>query len=312
MIGKLALFAALAGSAVGATVVLADDRAPVASDVPVIAATRPEAAPTPTPMPARDIHVLVQTPDPKGAQPWAVRRFTTTLSNRSLVDCFELGRLDGDRFGWVDATGTFEPVGAGSSEWTTICRAPAAQRALGVSAQRFTMLTQPAGGTLEPLESVTFGVAASAAARVVPSDEPALVPGPDGIVLRVVPGQSPPGPFAGVLEYRDGRRTRFNRIDPPRWKGERAIAGTETVAVRAPDPAGGEPWADRLAGRAREHLPVRARPRDRHAARACGALARHRLSGSRAAGRDLPRPGAHTDTGVSAAARRAQLEHRRR
>ncbi|MDA0164899.1 hypothetical protein OM076_31810 [Solirubrobacter ginsenosidimutans] len=242
MIAKLALVAALGGSAVGAAAVLADDRAP--APVPAVAAASTPAEPTPPPMDARDVRVVTQAPDAKGGAPWAIRRFKSPLKNGTTVECSEVGRLDGERFGWIGASGAFAPTLPGHAGTPMICKNPDQERAVGVSVQRFTTLTQPENGALEPLETVTFGVAAPAITRLVPDDEPPLAPGADGIVLRIVAGDASPGRLlTGVAEYRDGHRVRFNRTGMPRPKGERPVAGTETVAVRAPDPAGGQPWA---------------------------------------------------------------------
>jgi hypothetical protein len=241
MIGKLALVAALAGSAIGAAAVLADDRAP--APVPAVAAAGTPAEPTPPPVDARDVRVILRSPDPKGGLGWAVRRFDQTLRNGTVVACYELGREGSDRFGWVGLDGVFRAARAGRSETPSLCRDAQVERAIGVSMQRFATLTQPENGSPQPSEAVTFGIAAPTVARVLPADEPPLKPGADGIVLRIVTEEIPPGSLTGVTEYRDGHRVTFNHNDLPPGRRERPLFGTESVAVRAPDPAGGEPWA---------------------------------------------------------------------
>ncbi len=241
MIAKLALVAALTGSGIGAAVVLAGE--PASKAAKVLSIATPVGEPTSPPLPARDARLVVQVPDGKGGAPWAVRRFAATLENGSVTTCFELGRLDGERFGWIGLDGGFATVRPGHSEAPRHCRDPGLERAIGASVQRFTTLEQRAGGVPRPLETVTFGVAAPTVARVLPADEPPLSPGTDGVVLRIVPREAPSGRLTGEVEYRDGRRVQFNGGGFPRAKGEQPVAGTETVAARAPDPAGGEPWA---------------------------------------------------------------------
>jgi hypothetical protein len=235
MIAKLALVAALAGSAAGAAVVLADEPAPA----PRVPAVR-TAAPTPGPpaLPAAGVTIADRVNDPAGGAPWAVRRFTTTLRNGTTAECHELGRVAGDRFGWIDAAGSFKPVRAGSQRLPGDCRAPRALQKAGATLQRFTTVTADS----EPLETVTFGAVAPAIRTIEPADEPPLRPSAGGVVLRIARGERGGAILTGTLVDRDGRRTRFNDVRMPPVRGGEPRPGTRFVAARAPDPAGGIPW----------------------------------------------------------------------
>ena len=113
MIAKLAAIAALAGSAIGATVVLADDRAPAPAKVPAVK-RRPQGRADPAAdRGARRQARRSRCPTPTAAPAWALRTFDDAAGND--CECFEVGRLQGERFGWIDAHGTFTPAEPGQS-----------------------------------------------------------------------------------------------------------------------------------------------------------------------------------------------------
>ena len=193
---------------------------------------------------ARDVRILRQLPDPASGRPWAIRRFTGKSGNVA-VECHQIGRLDGERFGWVDAHGAFTVKPPASSELSGICNPAGQPRSFGAQPMRFTMLTLPPGGAPQPLVTVTWGVAAPDVRALIPEGEPPIAIGDDHLFLDVRKGEGGRAPVVGVLEHRDGTRESFNL---PPGRGERPVEGTQHVAVRTPDPAGGEPWA-MLAGR---------------------------------------------------------------
>lgn len=244
MIVRLALFAALAGSALGGAVVLADDRPPAspALAVPAVGTPVPPGAPTSSKLDVRDLRTVARVADPAGGAPWALRRFTGKYGTKDDPQlCSEIGRLVDGRFGWIDGHGTFRPLIAGRFGGYGSCTRPSELRRRGAVAGRFTTLTLPPGGAPQPRVTVTWAMADPRVRALVPRGEAALTL-PDGGTLLDV--RRPTGGFApltGRLEYRDGRRQPFNRITPPRFRGERPV-GPEVVAARAPDPAGGAPW----------------------------------------------------------------------
>jgi hypothetical protein len=240
MMLRLALVAAAAGSAVGAAVVLAEEpvRAPA---VPVVAT----ATPAPTAAPARANasaeRIVARAADPDGGRPWAIRRYQ--LTEPRPTNCVEVGRLDGERFGWVDAGGSFAPVRAGSFQLFGACASAKQLRKLGTSLGTFTTLSMPPGGTLQPKVTVTWAVALRSVRAVVPDSGPALELNASGVALEVRRGEAGEQPQRGHLEHRDGTRTPFDGLPvPPGARGEASVPGTGFIAARMPDPAGGEPW----------------------------------------------------------------------
>jgi hypothetical protein len=241
MMLRLALAAAAAGSAVGAVVVLADEpvRAPA---VPVVAVATP--APTAAPAVARASaeRIIARAADPDGGQPWAIRRFRLADRRRPST-CVDIGRLDGERFGWVDTRGRFAPVRAGSFKLFGACHTAAHLRKVGASLGSFTTLSMPPAGTPQPKVSVTWAMAPDSVRAVVPDGGAALELNASGVALQVRPGEAGEQPLRGHLEHRDGTRTPFDSLPvPPGFRGEDAVPGTGFVAARMPDPAGGQPW----------------------------------------------------------------------
>lgn len=103
--------------------------------------------------------------DPAGGPDWALRAFParrTWRDRRGLVvqppdRCLQLGRLDGGRFGWVDGRNVFRPVGLGQVGAPLQCRPRAWSRWEPSRPERLTRVAGPAGGPVEPLETVAWG-----------------------------------------------------------------------------------------------------------------------------------------------------------
>jgi hypothetical protein len=253
MIGKLAALAALAGSAIGATVVLADEPGPAAK-VPAVRAATATPEPTQPPIEARDVKIVLQTPDPDGGPPWAIRTFATTfkavkprkgsnidkaLTRTQHARCYQVGRLQGDRFGWIDGHGTFTVTDPGRAVTPGNCSTVKLLRQVGAMTQRFTTVTYAATGAPEPSRTITWGVAEPDVTAIIPDGEPAIQP--TGPFLQVSKGESRFTLLGSVIERSDGTKKRMNEFSG--YKGGRPVPGTGQVAARAPDPAGGEPWA---------------------------------------------------------------------
>ncbi len=230
MIARLAVIAAFAGSAIGATVVLADEQAPPPK-VPAVRAVA-KAEPTPPPIEARDAKLLLQTPDPDGDPPWALRSFVTAGDAR----CYEVGRLQGERFGWIDAHGTFTPSEPGQSSGTCLTAKQLAK--VGAITQRYSTITSSATGSPEPSRTISLVVPAPGVKTVTPPGEPAIDASKP--YLQVVKGELPVTWLRMEIERGDGTTTTTGEFGG--YRGERTVPGTGVVAARAPDPAGGLPW----------------------------------------------------------------------
>ncbi len=234
---RLALAAALAGSAIGAAVVLADDNP--TPNVPAVAPAKTTPRDKQPPVKARDITIEAQADDPKGGPPWAVRRFT---SNAVESECVELGRIVNGTFGWIDGHGTFRPVHAGLHQAPDLCSQPDFLEKLGAQPFGTTTVAYPPGGSPEPSRGITWGLAAPDIRAIHPEGGPELAMTKRGAFLAV--SDAPPKSYPkGELIRRDGsvRRYDYGPEYPKTFIAPKP--GTTRVAVRAPDPAGGQPWA---------------------------------------------------------------------
>ncbi|MBE2317931.1 hypothetical protein DVA67_018260 [Solirubrobacter sp. CPCC 204708] len=246
MIARLAVAATLLGSAVGATAVLAADEDPRPRTRPpavdaAAAASTPEQV-KPDPLPVERLRLVARSDDPGGAHPWAVREYDSRDHKQRVMRCWELGRLQGERFGWVDGHGAFTLHAPGRYELPTTCYTAKHLDSYGTGVSRITTITYAPGRSPQPGRTVTWGPVDDDAVALTPAGEPRIAIGAEHVVLQVRPGEAPPL-RRGVVERRDGTRTRFNYAsEPPRRGRERPVAGTQSVAVRSPDPAGGEPW----------------------------------------------------------------------
>jgi hypothetical protein len=262
MIARLALAAALLGSAAGATAVLAADDHPARRPAPAVAPPAGAVQPTPTPLAAREPRIVLQVSDPEGGTPWAVRHFTAPVQPRTppkhlefpddvidelgagVLECWELGRLQGDRFGWTDGHGTFRTTPPGHYQSPNLCYSATYLRKIGAAPMRLTTVTYPPGRAPQPARAITWGVASDEVAAIVPKGGQRIPVRPGGVFLSIAAGQAPPGVLHGVIERRNGTRKRFNHGSlPPAPRATERPKGTATVAAIAPDPAGGEPWA---------------------------------------------------------------------
>jgi hypothetical protein len=234
---RLALAAALAGSAIGAAVVLADDdRAP---NVPAVAPAKTVPRDKRPPVQARDVTIAVRADDPEGGPPWAVRRFT---SNAAESECAELGRIVDGAFGWIDGHGTFRPARAGLHQAPDLCYQPDLLAKIGAQTVGTTTVAYPPPGSPRPSRGITWGVAGPEIRAIRPEGGPEIAVTKRGAFLAV--SDTPPKTYPkGELIRRDGsvRRYDYGPEYPKTFIAPKP--GTTRVAVKAPDPAGGQPWA---------------------------------------------------------------------
>jgi hypothetical protein len=231
---RIALAAALTGSVLGTAAVLASDDAP--PKVPAITAratSTPEPAQQPT-MPERNSRIIRRVDDPAGGAPWAIRAWDSSYRTRRTKEirhttCLQVGRLQGDAFGWVDAEGRFmAKQGAGG-----MCQTAKQLKASGAFSHRINLVASDG----KPGETVTWGRAEADVTRLTLNDEPPF--DPDGAFIRVAPAAAPVI-VKSTIEYDDGTR---RVVDPlGSYPGERSLPGSQRLAAFAPDPAGGAPW----------------------------------------------------------------------
>jgi hypothetical protein len=243
MIARLAVAAALLGSAAGATAVLAADQDPPPRPTPptiAVAAATPAA--TAEPVPVRNLRQEQAIADPQGGAPWAVRHFDTTFKLRRGTEpseCWELGRVQDGKFGWIDGHGTFTVRKPGRSQLPVTCRQLGRVRPVPA---RFARLTYPRGGQPELAHVITWGVAPDHAVRLEIAGEAPIALTPDQLYLDIT-GPRRFGALAGAFVTAGGRRSRFGDQAPLHQpKAGRPEPGPGRIAVRAPDPAGGQAW----------------------------------------------------------------------
>jgi hypothetical protein len=162
------------------------------------------------------------------------------------LQCAQLGRLDGGRFGWIAPGAALRPARFDASDVPTVCDSPRFLRRIGLQILRATITTDPAAGPLEPEQTITWGHAAPGVMQVRGKGFVAT-PGRGGGYLYVEPGSGPRRSPSGELRFADGHRKRFDlapevRGARPQQPQSRPI-GERTVALRVPDPAGSLPWA---------------------------------------------------------------------
>ncbi|MEA2143053.1 MAG: hypothetical protein QOI64_1483, partial [Solirubrobacteraceae bacterium] len=212
------------------------------------------------------VRVAVTVPDPRGGPPWAVRQF---LAERLAPDdpdgtggghvigrnrCVQLGRVDRGRFGWLTSDGTFRPVTVSYAGAPTQCLSRRPDLAGHPWADVITTITDPRRSAAEPVQTIVFALAGSAARdpRLTVAGRPAApARGAGGALLAVLPGDADPADLRLSVRYpKHGTTTilptpreparlpaRFrNRIPGP-------LPGAEEVlAAQAPDPDGGLPF----------------------------------------------------------------------
>jgi len=234
---RLALGAALAGSAIGAAIVLAGEQP--APAVPAVAPAQTVPHDKRPPVTARDITIDITVADPKRGPEWAIRRFT---AGGPESECAELGRIVHGTFGWIDGSGTFRPARPGRHEAPDFCQPAKFLNRIGAQTLSTTTVRYVPGRSPQPERGVTWGLAASGIAAIRPEGGPELTVTKRGSFLHV--GDAPPNAYPkGEMIRRDGsvRRYDYGPEYPSTFVAPKP--GTTRVAIEAPDPAGGQPWA---------------------------------------------------------------------
>jgi hypothetical protein len=203
--------------------------------------------------------VAARVDDPAGGPPWVVRTFLAERSSllrgrRHVVGrnrCFQLGRLHGGRFGWLDDRSVFRPVTAGYRGAPIQCgsRLPDLHRQPTIDG--FHVLDRGADGRGWALNTVTWAVAGAAARDIVlrlPGGARGTVSGRWNVGIAIQ-GPDLDATAGGLrVRYASGRiveRSADSRDSDP-FDGRAANgpdpAATPFIAARAPDPNGGRPF----------------------------------------------------------------------
>lgn len=246
----------LAGIALGSATAIASRPATVTRSA--VAATPPSLHPVlRAPLtPIGPVTVVARAQDADPSQPeWAIRRFTTRSAGRTFP-CLQLGRLDAGRFGWVTPGRAFRPARFDQADVPTQCAPSFRQGAPALTLT--TLITDPSAGLPTPHRAVIWGLLPPDAASARLLNGTALAARPGGVVLSVAQSHAVGEPgLHGTLILRDGLKPRHFGSPQPglstltsrdahgqihRQEIPTSVSRRATVAVRAPDPAGGTAW----------------------------------------------------------------------
>jgi len=217
------------------------------------------------------VHLESRQDDPQEGPDWAVRVFDATSSFPSsepveggeprAVRCAQLGRVVDGRFGWIDATNTFRPVGFGYQGAPIACGPRDARAGRTGVPEHLVLLTAPSGPAVRLREGVVWGLAGTGV-RTLTADVDGvartLPTGAQGGYLTVVPAALQGAQVAVQAVLTDGRSVDLDVPPPPtaprfppgapKWVKRidrdlgRPSRQPAVVTARAPDPAGGLPW----------------------------------------------------------------------
>lgn len=196
--------------------------------------------------------------DPAGGPDWAVRvfrsdRLTPKGIRRHGVDpvigrnlCAQLGRMQGTRFGWLDARGTFRPVRIGFRGAPTWCGSRRTDLGGQPTLQVVHTITDPVEPEAAVKATVVWGITGPAARSIdlrLGSRQVRVPLSGQGGFAVVSTGEVRQRDVRGRIAY-DGRpaiAVPLRHSGPDRGPGPLTAANGELVA-RAPDPSGGLPF----------------------------------------------------------------------
>lgn len=212
------------------------------------------------------VTVELNTPDPLGGPPFAVRVFRAVRRAPSPIRgrrrpgrllghdlCAQLGRVYQGRFGWIDAQHRFRPARFNYEDAPIQCGDRWRDRSSDPQLTRTTLITNPLAATAAPTESVVWGIAGALTRTVtlqasgMGSKRPPV--GPRGAFLAFIDPNGSPKVLAHFSYKRRPAKTlvldptRPTPVPPPLNRFEHGIVvGSERLEARAPDPTGGLAW----------------------------------------------------------------------
>lgn len=212
------------------------------------------------------VRVAATVPDPRGGPPWAVRQFLGERIAPPDPDgrrgghvigrnrCIQLGRVHHGRFGWLTSDGTFRPIAVAFVGAPTQCMSRRPDLAGNPYGDVITTITDPRRSAAEPVQTIVFALAGSAARDVrftVAGRPAALARGAAGALLAVLPGDTRRADLRLTVRYpQRGARTIIPAAGPgsrlpARFtkRMERPLPGARPeLTAQAPDPDGGLPF----------------------------------------------------------------------
>lgn len=213
------------------------------------------------------VRVSATVPDPRGGPPWAVRQFLAERLAPPDPDgkrgghvigrnrCIQLGRVHRGRFGWLTSDGTFRPIAVSYLGAPTNCLSRRPDVGGKPWGDVITTITDPRRSAAEPVQTVVFALAGSAARepRLTVGGQPAtLARGAGGALLAVLSAETRPSALRLTVRYPGrGAKTILPAAGPGSELPSRfsrriqrpAPGAEELLAAQAPDPDGGLPFA---------------------------------------------------------------------
>lgn len=249
---KTTILVLLAGTTVGTGVAVADrEQTTKTAPLPPL----PGPAHSVTQRLAGPARIVARAADPNGGPPWAVRRLPIATSggrNARGLTCLQLGRISDGRFGWISDGYAFAPADTSATVVPQNCFPPGAplrghQLEVGLSSvARLTIVEGAATGAPRPSTVIIFGELPAGGTRARLTDGTPLTPQSGRTVLTALKARRVGEPTLDGLLSRTGRPPlRFRVANTERVSRDRSQLpqpGTQHVAVRAPDPAGGAAW----------------------------------------------------------------------
>jgi hypothetical protein len=196
--------------------------------------------------------IVARVPDPAGGPDWALRladvvhrrveRPSRSLAGTKIsgrARCVQLGRMQGETFGWVYGAGGFRPLV--HDDQLALCHSPKREEPYARMVAALAIGADPSAPrvTANAIYGFVPGAKAAAVTGTEGADGPAE--GADGAFLRVVGRQARqrPGAKLGDVPLLAGRPIPAERAH----RYPHMLPETEVLEAPAPDPAGGPSWA---------------------------------------------------------------------
>ncbi|WP_354697305.1 hypothetical protein DSM112329_02928 [Paraconexibacter sp. AEG42_29] len=206
------------------------------------------------------VRIALRVADPDGRPDWAVRLVESRavvktpgapIYTSAWLRCAHLGRIVDGRFGWINDTGAFTPVAP-----TALDSVPhtcgSARRLAGrdAASDLISLIRTAPDGEVDAARTVAFGRTGPATADVTLTDRGRPITGTVRGGAFLLFGPPDPGPRDLRLQLRFRGLASIDRdLSGIRRGGptdtghqETPIPGTERIAARTPDPAGGPPF----------------------------------------------------------------------
>jgi len=257
---KLMLAAAVVGVAGGSVAAIA-----VPQTRPAASSPAPREAPQ-RPLPRHQtamelvqgtMHIDLRRDDPGGGPAWAIRSFGVVRAGHSLrteLHCQQIGRVVKGRFGWIDGSNVFRPAGVNavpSGGAPGLCERSVAGPHKPVQIDARTLVMDIDGERPRFGTSFAWGFGGAGTKRVelrvgARRTRPAV--SGRGAFLAFLPKPVRRSQVSAVFTYAGGVTNRVTRESqgfiPPMPAGlPQPSAGPVRLLARAPDPAGGLPYA---------------------------------------------------------------------